>query len=57
MHGTVAAGPAPAGNALRSAVDDFERIGARFERAGTLALLPDRAREGRTELAELGLLR
>ncbi|GGP03996.1 ATP-binding protein [Nonomuraea glycinis] len=37
--------------ALEAAVDGWERIGARFERACTLALLPERADEGRAELA------
>jgi predicted ATPase/DNA-binding CsgD family transcriptional regulator/tetratricopeptide (TPR) repeat protein len=37
--------------ALETAVDGWERIGARFERACTLLLLPARADEGRTELA------
>lgn len=37
--------------ALETAVDGWERIGARFERACTLVLLPARADEGRTELA------
>jgi hypothetical protein len=39
---------------LREAVDRWERIRARFERACTLLLLPDRAREGEVELATLG---
>lgn len=37
--------------ALEAAVDGWERIGARFERACTLVLLPERADEGRAELA------
>jgi hypothetical protein len=37
-------------DALAAAVAGFERIGARFERAATLLLLPDRAAEGRAEL-------
>jgi predicted ATPase/DNA-binding CsgD family transcriptional regulator len=44
-------------DALESAADTFERIGARFERACTLALLPERANEGRAELTELNVLR
>jgi hypothetical protein len=39
---------------LAESVTAWERIGARFERAATLALLPDRAAEGRAELAALG---
>ncbi|TDU87942.1 putative ATPase [Kribbella voronezhensis] len=38
---------------LAAAAADFERIGARFEWACTLALIPDRAAEARTELAAL----
>ncbi|MEN3614183.1 LuxR C-terminal-related transcriptional regulator [Plantactinospora sp. ZYX-F-223] len=41
--------------ALTAAVAGWERIGARFERASTLLLLPDRAAEGRRELAALGV--
>ncbi|MFB4316817.1 LuxR C-terminal-related transcriptional regulator [Actinomadura sp. 21ATH] len=41
---------------LASAAEQWERIGARFERATTLALLPGRAAEGRAELAALGCL-
>jgi hypothetical protein len=37
--------------ALVASVTAWERIGARFERAATLLLLPDRAAEGRAELA------
>jgi hypothetical protein len=40
---------------LRAAVAAWERIEARFERACTLLLLPDRAAEGRAELAALGV--
>lgn len=40
--------------ALADAVEQWYRLGARFERAATLALLPDRADEGRAELAALG---
>ena len=40
--------------ALVDAVNRWERLDARFERAATLALLPDRADEGRAELAALG---
>jgi hypothetical protein len=38
---------------LSAAVARWEVIGARFERACTLLLLPDRAAEGRAELAAL----
>jgi hypothetical protein len=41
----------PAG--FLDAAGRFERIGARFERAATLLLVPDRAGEGRAELASL----
>ncbi len=41
-------------DALEASVAGFERIGARFERAATLLLLPGRAGEGRAELAEVG---
>ncbi|MEQ4299837.1 LuxR C-terminal-related transcriptional regulator [Plantactinospora sp. B6F1] len=41
--------------ALTAAVAGWERIGARFERATTLLLLPERAAEGRQELAALGV--
>ncbi|MHA6630562.1 ATP-binding protein [Pseudonocardia sichuanensis] len=41
--------------ALAAAVAGFERIGARLERAVTLALLPPRAEEGAAELALLGV--
>jgi hypothetical protein len=34
-------------------VERWERIGARFERADTLLLMPARADEGRRELATL----
>jgi predicted ATPase len=44
-------------DALAAAVAGFERIGARFERAATLLLLPRRAGEGRAELAGLGVPR
>jgi hypothetical protein len=37
-------------DALTAAVAGFERIGARFERAASLLLLPDRADEGQAEL-------
>jgi hypothetical protein len=37
-------------DALTAAVAGFERIGARFERAATLLLLPDRVGEGQAEL-------
>jgi hypothetical protein len=40
--------------ALAGAVAGWERIGARFERACTLLLLPGRAAEGRAELAAMG---
>jgi predicted ATPase/DNA-binding XRE family transcriptional regulator len=39
---------------LEQSVAGWERIGARFERACTLLLLPGRADEGRAELAVLG---
>lgn len=39
---------------LERSIAGWERIGARFERACTLLLLPDRAAEGLAELAELG---
>ena len=39
---------------LERSVVAWERIGARFERACTLLLLPDRAAEGLAELAALG---
>ena len=42
-------------NALASAVKIWEHIGARFEHACTLLLLPGRAREGRAELKRLGV--
>ncbi|HEU4948607.1 MAG TPA: LuxR C-terminal-related transcriptional regulator [Kribbella sp.] len=38
---------------MRSAVEAFERIDARFERACTLLLTPDGDADGRAELAEL----
>jgi hypothetical protein len=40
--------------ALEQSVEGWERIEARFERACTLMLLPDRAEEGRAELRALG---
>ncbi len=40
--------------ALQESLAGWERIGSRFERACTLLLLPDRAAEGRAELAALG---
>jgi predicted ATPase/DNA-binding CsgD family transcriptional regulator len=40
-------------SALTASIDLWERIGARFERACTLLLLPDRAEEGRAELDAL----
>jgi predicted ATPase/DNA-binding CsgD family transcriptional regulator len=40
--------------ALKASVMQWEAIGARFERACTLVLLPDRAAEGAEELAALG---
>jgi predicted ATPase/DNA-binding CsgD family transcriptional regulator len=40
-------------DALTEAVERWERIGARFERAATLLLIPGRADEGRRELAAL----
>src|SRR5262249_15597705 len=41
--------------ALASAIRGWERIGARFERACTLLLLPQRAGEGHAELQRLGV--
>jgi predicted ATPase/DNA-binding CsgD family transcriptional regulator len=41
--------------ALTASVKGWELIGARFERACTLLLIPDRAHEGRTELAAIGV--
>ncbi|MEU8803301.1 LuxR C-terminal-related transcriptional regulator [Spirillospora sp. NPDC048819] len=38
---------------LAAAAEAWERLGARFELASTLLLLPDRADEGRAELARL----
>ena len=40
--------------ALEESLAGWQRIGSRFERACTLLLLPDRAAEGRAELAALG---
>jgi hypothetical protein len=40
---------------LASAIKAWERIGARFERACTLLLLPQRASEGHAELKRLGV--
>jgi predicted ATPase/DNA-binding CsgD family transcriptional regulator len=40
--------------ALKDSIAGWEAIGARFERACTLLLLPDRVDEGRGELAALG---
>ncbi len=40
--------------ALKESVAGWEAIGARFERACTLLLLPDRVDEGSAELAALG---
>ena len=42
--------------ALKDSVAGWEAIGARFERACTLLLLPDRADEGLAELAALGCI-
>jgi hypothetical protein len=39
---------------LEAAVTTWETIGARFERACTLTLLPTRREEGARELAQLG---
>jgi predicted ATPase/transcriptional regulator with XRE-family HTH domain len=39
---------------LERSIAGWERIGARFERACTLLLLPDRAAEGLAELTDLG---
>jgi hypothetical protein len=41
-------------SALKDSVAAWEAIGARFERACTLLLLPDRVAEGTAELAALG---
>jgi hypothetical protein len=41
-------------DALQQSLDGWERIDARFERACTLTLLPDRADEGIAELRALG---
>lgn len=41
-------------DALQQSLDGWERIDARFERACTLMLLPDRADGGRAELRALG---
>ncbi len=46
LHGDLAA--------LEASVRGWERVGARFERACTLLLLPGHAGEGRAELAALG---
>ena len=40
--------------ALERSVAGWERLGARFERACTLLLIPGRADEGVAELSELG---
>jgi hypothetical protein len=40
---------------LTASVEGWELIGARFERACTVLLIPDRANEGRTELAAIGV--
>jgi hypothetical protein len=40
--------------ARQQSLDGWERIGARFERACTLTLLPDRADEGIAGLRALG---
>jgi tetratricopeptide (TPR) repeat protein len=42
-------------NTLASAIKGWERINARFERACTLVLLPQRASEGHAELKRLGV--
>ena len=41
---------------LRKAAEGFARIDARFERACTLLLIPDRADEGLAVLSELRVL-
>lgn len=41
--------------ALAASVKGWELIGARFERACTLLLIPDRAHEGRAELVAIGV--
>ena len=40
---------------LTESAERWERLGARVERACTLLLLPERADEGRAELAALGV--
>jgi hypothetical protein len=40
--------------AIGEALTEWDHLGARFERACTLLLLPDRAAEGRAELRALG---
>jgi len=40
---------------LAAAVTAWERVGARYERACTLALIPSRRAEAAAELAELGV--
>jgi predicted ATPase/DNA-binding CsgD family transcriptional regulator len=40
--------------AIIEALAEWDRLGARFERACTLLLLPDREKEGRAELSALG---
>jgi hypothetical protein len=40
--------------ALTAAIEQWDKLGARFERATTLTLLPERSDEGRAELAALG---
>jgi hypothetical protein len=41
--------------AFLDAAERYEAIGARFGRATTLLLIPDRADEGRAELTALGV--
>ncbi|WP_156325962.1 hypothetical protein [Nonomuraea sp. SBT364] len=55
---TRAAGRLPGGDreALEASVEGWERIGARYERARTLLLLPGREAEGRDELAAMEVI-
>ena len=41
-------------DAIAAALEEWERLDARFERACTLLLVPGREAEGRTELGRLG---
>jgi hypothetical protein len=55
LHGDAIAHAAARMAALSTSLAGWERIEARFERAYTLLLLPDRVAEGRAELAALGV--